>query len=99
MYDSCCGWPALSYFYVSILDINDFYTFTLDDSSKPVEVKTVATYQLAEKWENVSPPVPTDSVEIAKKILDDVSCTLDPSKVKDGILHITNQQRDWPCLP
>lgn len=58
-------------------DINEFYTYTLDDNSKPVEVKTVATYQLAEKWENVSPPIPTGTVEIAKKILDDeVRCQI-----------------------
>lgn len=52
-------------------DINEFYTYTLDDNSKPVEVKTVATYNLAEKWENVSPPVPAGAVSIAKRILDD----------------------------
>lgn len=55
----------------STTDINEFYTYTLDDNSKPVEVKTVATYHLAEKWENVSPPVPAGAVSIAKKILDD----------------------------
>ena len=53
------------------IDINEFYTYTLEDSSKPAEVKTVATHQLAEKWENISPPIPAGTVEIAKKILDD----------------------------
>lgn len=57
--------------FVFISDINEFYTCTLDDSSKPIDIKTVATHQLAEKWENVSPPVPAGTVEIAKKILDD----------------------------
>lgn len=55
----------------ALLDINEFYTYTLEDSSKPAEVKAVATHQLAEKWENISPPIPAGTVEIAKKILDD----------------------------
>ena len=57
--------------FVFTIDINEFYTYTLEDSSKPAEVKTVATHQLAEKWENISPPIPAGTVEIAKKILDD----------------------------
>lgn len=56
-------------FFIAV-DINEFYTYTLEDTSKPVEIKTVATYELAEKWEGVSPPVPTVTVELAKKILD-----------------------------
>lgn len=49
-------------------DINEFYTYTLEDSSKSVAIKTDETSQLAEKWESVSPPVPAASVTIAKKI-------------------------------
>ena len=54
-----------------VLDINEFYNCTLEDSSKSVQVKTLETCQLAEKWENVSPHVPSDKVDRAKRTLED----------------------------
>ncbi len=53
------------------LDINEFYNYTLEDKAKSVEAKTEETCQLAEKWENHSPPVPSDKVDLAKRTLDD----------------------------
>ncbi len=63
-----CLWHLLSF---TIIDINEFYTYTLEDPSKPIGVKTEATFQLAERWENVSPPVPADTMDMAKRTLDD----------------------------
>lgn len=51
------------------VDINEFYTYTLEDNSKNVSVKTAETCHLAERWESVSPPVPAATIDIAKKTL------------------------------
>lgn len=55
---------------ISTVDINEFYTYTLEDNSKNVNIKTAETCHLAERWESVSPPVPATTVDIAKKTLD-----------------------------
>lgn len=52
------------------LDINEFYTYTLEDDTKNINVKTAETCNLAERWEGVSPPVPAPTIDIAKKTLD-----------------------------
>jgi len=54
-----------------LLDINEFYSYTLDDKTKSVETKTEETCQLAEKWESHSPPVPSEKVDLARRTLDD----------------------------
>ena len=53
-----------------IIDINEFYTYTLQDTSKPIQSKTEETCQLAKRWESVSPPIPASTVDMVKKTLD-----------------------------
>lgn len=53
----------------ALLDIHDFYSFTLESTAKTTEAKTEETLTLAEKWENHPPPVPTETSDLAVKSL------------------------------
>lgn len=50
-------------------DIHEFYTYTLEDSDKTVDVKTSETLQLVERWENQDGPIPAEIQEQAKHTL------------------------------
>lgn len=54
----------------ALLDIHDFYSFTLESTVKTTDTKTEETLNLAEKWENHPPPIPTETAELAAKSLE-----------------------------
>jgi hypothetical protein len=54
----------------ALLDIHDFYSYTLESNAKTTETKTEETLHLAEKWENHPPPVPAETAQLAAKSLD-----------------------------
>ena len=58
-------------FYWVDTDIQEFYEITLDNPSKPVQVKTEETLGLVERWEKHPPPVPVEATDLAKQTLND----------------------------
>ena len=51
-------------------DIQEFYTTTLEDNTKSTDAKAEATLKLAKRWEQQSPPIPVEAMELAKKSLE-----------------------------
>ena len=51
-------------------DIQEFYSHTLENTSKTTETKTDETLKLAERWEQRDPPIPVETTELVKKTLD-----------------------------
>ncbi len=50
-------------------DIHEFYTYTLEDRTKTVDVKTSEANQLAERWEGHGAPVPAEVQDQARQSL------------------------------
>ncbi|XP_064393850.1 disks large 1 tumor suppressor protein-like [Halichondria panicea] len=53
----------------ALLDIHEFYTYTLEDRTKTVDVKTSEANQLAERWEGHGAPVPAEVQDQARQSL------------------------------
>ena len=67
--------PPPSPFFLSLSprlppDIQEFYSHTLENTSKTTETKTDETLKLAERWEQRDPPIPVETTELVKKTLD-----------------------------
>lgn len=58
-----------------LLDIQEFYEYTLDNAAKTVEVKTAETRELADKWNEHDPPVPLEARKLGQLAVDAVSDT------------------------
>lgn len=76
----------------ALLDIHDFYSFTLESTVKSTETKTEETLTLAERWEKHPPPVPTDTTNLAVKSLDILRTGHTDSSDQMGILKIDLQR-------
>lgn len=53
----------------ALLDIQEFYVVTLEDSNKSPSDKTEETLKLAQRWEQHPPPIPVDVKQRAQKSL------------------------------
>jgi guanylate kinase/C-terminal processing protease CtpA/Prc len=76
----------------ALLDIHDFYSYTLESNAKTTETKTEETLHLAEKWENHPPPVPAETAQLAAKSLDTRVNSNTASNVQIETLHIHLQR-------
>jgi C-terminal processing protease CtpA/Prc len=76
----------------ALLDIHDFYSYTLESNAKTTETKTEETLHLAEKWENHPPPVPAETAQLAAKSLDARVNSNTASNVQIETLHIHLQR-------
>ena len=54
----------------ALLDIQEFYSHTLENTSKTPETKTEEALKLAERWEQHDPPIPVETTELVKKTLE-----------------------------
>ena len=53
----------------ALLDIQEFYEYTLDNAAKSLEVKAEETRQLVEKWDGQNPPVPVETGRLAQQTI------------------------------
>lgn len=53
----------------ALLDIQEFYEYTLDNAAKSLEVKAEETRQLVEKWDGQNPPVPVETRRLAQQTI------------------------------
>ena len=52
-----------------VQDIHEFYELTLDNAAKDDGDKTEEVRQLAQKWEEVDPPIPVDARRLAQRTI------------------------------